>query len=111
MSDPNHQRKEGGESAIETVGESAELGVEILSEGVVDMALDGASAAVELAGDLMGIENYLKRSFETSVNAFQTIRDIHPADKTATFFLERAQDLLQRGTPENWRGVVEMAGK
>lgn len=59
----------------------------------------------------VGIENYLKRSFETSVNAFQTIRDIHPADKTATFFLERAQDLLQRGTPENWRGVVEMAGK
>ena len=59
----------------------------------------------------MGIENCLNRSFETSISAFQTITEIHPADKTAAFFLNKAQQYLAQGVPDNWKGVVEMSAK
>lgn len=54
MTDPNQQREEHGGAALEVVGDVAEVGVDIATEGIVDMAVDGASAAAEIAGDLLG---------------------------------------------------------
>jgi len=58
-----------------------------------------------------GIENYLNSSFDDSVKAFEHITEINPADLTAAFFLDNARKFLQKGTPENWNGIIEMASK
>lgn len=54
MSDPNQQREEHGRAALEVVGDVAEVGVDIATEGVIDMTLDGVSAAAEIAVDIVG---------------------------------------------------------
>lgn len=59
----------------------------------------------------VGLEQYLNRSFAASINAFQTIKDIHPTDKTASFLLDNAREHLEKGTPDNWKGVMEMVNK
>lgn len=58
-----------------------------------------------------GLDNYLNRSFETAVEAFSSVWDIHPEDETAGFFLNNARHYLQEGVPENWVGVLEMMNK
>lgn len=59
----------------------------------------------------MGIYNYLNSSFAASVQAFNSVVEVHPGDKTAEFFLSNAKDFMKNGTPENWTGVLEMRTK
>ena len=58
-----------------------------------------------------GLKNYLNRSFTDSVKAFESVTEINPDDHTASFFLDNAKKYLQKGIPENWNGVMEMANK
>lgn len=58
-----------------------------------------------------GMKQYLNSSFNDSVRAFEMVTEIHPEDHTASFFLSNAKKYLQKGTPENWNGVVEMIVK
>jgi adenylate cyclase len=58
-----------------------------------------------------GIEEYLNRSFQTAVTNFTSVKEIHPEDQTADFFLANAERYLHEGAPENWKGVVEMLTK
>jgi adenylate cyclase len=58
-----------------------------------------------------GIENYLNSFFSNSVQAFETVTEINPEDLTAGFFLDNAKIFLQKGVPENWNGIIEMASK
>ena len=58
-----------------------------------------------------GIENYLNSSFGNSVQAFESLTEINPGDLTAAFFLNNAKNFLQKGIPENWNGIIEMASK
>jgi adenylate cyclase len=58
-----------------------------------------------------GLKNYLNRSFTDSVRAFESVTEINPDDHTASFFLDNAKKYLQKGIPENWNGVMEMANK
>jgi class 3 adenylate cyclase len=58
-----------------------------------------------------GIENYLNSSFSNSVQAFESLTEINPGDLTAAFFLNNAKNFLQKGIPENWNGIIEMASK
>ena len=58
-----------------------------------------------------GIENYLNSCFSHSVKAFETVTEMNPADLTAAFFLDKAKSFLQKGAPENWNGIIEMASK
>ncbi|OZA59462.1 MAG: hypothetical protein B7X75_04080 [Sphingobacteriales bacterium 39-40-5] len=59
----------------------------------------------------MGIYNYLNSSFAASVQAFNSVVEVHPGDRTAEFFLSNAKDFMKNGTPENWTGVLEMRTK
>lgn len=54
MTDPNHQRRENGESLPDAVAEVLEVGADLPSEGLVDMTLEGLSAAADIAGDVVG---------------------------------------------------------
>ena len=58
-----------------------------------------------------GVENYLNSAFNNSVKAFESVREINPEDLTAAFFLDNARKFLQKGVPENWNGIMEMASK
>lgn len=58
-----------------------------------------------------GIDNYLNRSFGTAVQAFLSVAEVHPEDRTAEFFLTNAKHYLKKGVPENWVGVLEMMNK
>jgi adenylate cyclase len=58
-----------------------------------------------------GIQHYLNRSFQSSVKSFASVKDLHPEDQTADFFLTSAERYLHEGAPENWKGVVEMLTK
>lgn len=58
-----------------------------------------------------GIYNYLNCSFAASVQAFNSVVEVHPEDRTAEFFLLNAKHFMQNGTPENWKGVFEMGTK
>lgn len=57
------------------------------------------------------IDQYINRSFETAVNALESIAQIHPEDQTAAFFLDNAKKYLEIGVIESRIGVVEMASK
>jgi len=59
----------------------------------------------------MGIYNYLNSSFAASVQAFNSVVEVHPGDRTAEFFLSNSKHYLKNGTPENWTGVYEMGTK
>lgn len=54
---------------------------------------------------------YVSKSFEKARNAFQEVIDIHPSDRTAVFFYNKASQLISNVNAENWIGVVEMQEK
>jgi class 3 adenylate cyclase len=58
-----------------------------------------------------GMYNYLNSSFDIAVEAFLSVAQVHPEDRTAQLFLTNARQYLQKGVPENWRGVLEMLNK
>jgi adenylate cyclase len=58
-----------------------------------------------------GMFHYLNKSFENAVKAFESVTSINPEDLTTQFFLDNSIRYLQKGVPENWSGVVEMANK
>lgn len=58
-----------------------------------------------------GMYHYLNKSFENAVKAFESVTGINPEDHTTQFFLDNSIRYLQKGVPENWSGVVEMANK
>ena len=58
-----------------------------------------------------GMHHYLNRSFTSAIKSFQALKETHPEDLTANFFLNNATRYLQKGVPEDWTGVVEMTNK
>jgi len=58
-----------------------------------------------------GMDGYLNKSFNTAIDAFLTVAEVHPEDQTAEFFLINAKHYLKNGVPENWAGVLEMNSK
>lgn len=55
--------------------------------------------------------HYLNKSFGEAIKIFQSVIAINSEDHTAQFFLDNAIRYFQKGVPENWSGVVEMANK
>jgi hypothetical protein len=49
MSDPNQRQNESNDS----LGEAADNGGEIATEGIVEMAFDGVTATAEMAGEVV----------------------------------------------------------
>ena len=54
MIDPNQQQKNGNGSSFDVLEDVADIGGDIATEGIVDMALDGLSTAAEIAGEVVG---------------------------------------------------------
>jgi adenylate cyclase len=58
-----------------------------------------------------GMFHYTNRSFEKAGSAFSEVIELHPSDRTAAFFYEKVQKLINTNGSENWMGVVEMLEK
>ena len=54
MTDPNQQQKEDSGASLDVLEGVTDIGGDIATDGIVDMALDGLSAAAEIAGDVVG---------------------------------------------------------
>ncbi len=52
-----------------------------------------------------GTQQYRQREFLQAKQSFEQVIAIHPTDKTALIYLERIQQYLQEGVPEDWSGV------
>lgn len=58
-----------------------------------------------------GMYQYLNKSFANAIKSFQAVTEVNPEDRTTQFFLDNSIRNFQKGVPENWSGVVEMANK
>ncbi|MTJ13142.1 HAMP domain-containing protein [Anabaena sp. UHCC 0187] len=52
-----------------------------------------------------GQKHYNQGNFTAAKDYFQQVLVVNPLDKTAKLYLERVQQLLVKGTPENWSGI------
>jgi class 3 adenylate cyclase len=58
-----------------------------------------------------GMLQYVNQSYESAKKAFQEVIELHPYDRTAAFFLQRSEQLLNGVREENQVGVVRMMEK
>jgi class 3 adenylate cyclase len=58
-----------------------------------------------------GMHHYINRSFDKARDFFQEVIGVSPADRTALFFYNKAEQLVSTVSKENWIGVVEMNEK
>jgi adenylate cyclase len=58
-----------------------------------------------------GMSHYVNQSFESAKKAFQEVIELHPYDRTAAFFLQRSEQLLNGEKEESLVGVVKMMEK
>lgn len=58
-----------------------------------------------------GVSHYLAGSFDLANIAFQQILEENPNDRTSKFFFSHTRQIIEKGIPENWDGVIEMMEK
>jgi class 3 adenylate cyclase len=58
-----------------------------------------------------GMLQYVNQSYESARKAFQEVIELHPYDRTAAFFLQRSEQLLNGVREESLVGVVKMMEK
>ncbi|KOP28361.1 diguanylate cyclase [Hapalosiphon sp. MRB220] len=58
-----------------------------------------------------GIEYYRRRQFAEAQRYFEQVLAVNLSDKTAALYLERVNQLMERGAPENWNGVWAFSEK
>ena len=58
-----------------------------------------------------GMLQYVNQSYENARKAFQEVIELHPYDRTAAFFLQRSEQLLNGAREESLVGVVKMMEK
>lgn len=58
-----------------------------------------------------GLDHYRYQEFAFAKMYFERVLAINPEDKTALLYLERVDQLLDRGVPENWSGVWALTQK
>jgi class 3 adenylate cyclase len=58
-----------------------------------------------------GMIQYVNQSYESARKAFQEVIELHPYDRTAAFFLQRSELLLNGVREESLVGVVKMMEK
>ena len=54
------------------------------------------------------MQDYCKKSFSEAIIQFQSVIESDPDDHTARYFLQKANDYLVQGIPDNWTGIEEM---
>ncbi|MCC3407246.1 MAG: response regulator [Microcoleus sp. PH2017_10_PVI_O_A] len=58
-----------------------------------------------------GLEHYRCHEFKAAKICFYQVLAVNPDDKTAALYLERVNNLIERGVPENWSGVWTLTQK
>ena len=58
-----------------------------------------------------GVTHYLGKEFERANEAFKKVTEIDPDDRTARFFYDISQQILDSGSNESKVGIVEMNEK
>ncbi|MEP0857572.1 adenylate/guanylate cyclase domain-containing protein [Trichocoleus sp. DQ-U1] len=59
-----------------------------------------------------GVELYRQKDkLEAARDCFEKVIAVNPSDKTALLYLERIQQLMARGVPDNWNGVWSFTEK
>src|SRR5919202_2507251 len=58
-----------------------------------------------------GLEHYRRREFEEAKHFFEQVLAVNLSDKAAKLYLERVNQLMDEGVPENWDGVWAFAEK
>jgi len=58
-----------------------------------------------------GMINYINKSFEDAKKAFGEVTRINPEDATADFFHSKVEEIMLKGTSDNWVGIMEMNEK
>ena len=64
-----------------------------------------------LSGFQKGLNLYLKRNFEKSIQEFADVLDKNPLDIAAQYYLQKSQDHLIHGVPDDWKGVEIIISK
>lgn len=54
---------------------------------------------------------YYDRDFSAAQEAFRSVLEVNPADRTAKLLLNRIEGFLHTGVPEDWTGVEKMSSK
>ncbi len=94
---------------VQVKGKQAPIGIYECFSGSSDEEINIKEKTLPLFNEAMN--HYLNRSFAVAINTFQSAIEAHPEDHTAGFFLNNAVSYLQKGVPDDWTGVVEMANK
>jgi adenylate cyclase len=58
-----------------------------------------------------GMIKYINKSFEDAKKAFGEVTRINPEDATADFFHSKVEEIMLKGTSDNWVGIMEMNEK
>jgi len=58
-----------------------------------------------------GTFRYFERAFPEATMSFKKVLEIHPEDKTARMFLNKAAYYIATGVPDDWTGVDMMLTK
>ena len=94
---------------VQVKGKQAPIGIYECFSGSSDEEITVKEKTLPLFNEAM--KHYLNRSFAAAIDTFQSAIEAHPEDHTAEFFLKNAARYLQKGVPDDWTGVVEMANK
>jgi hypothetical protein len=58
-----------------------------------------------------GLEHYRRREFAEAKHFFEQVLAVNLSDKAAKLYLERVNQLMEEGVPEDWNGVWAFAEK
>ncbi len=94
---------------VQVKGKQAAIGIHECFSGTADDEIKITEQTLPLFKE--GMHHYLNKSFAAAIQSFQGVIELHPTDKTAVFFLDNANRYLQKGVPEGWAGILEMANK
>lgn len=116
LSDATLQQIQGSQSfnlrylgKVQVKGKQAPVGIHECFSGSPEEEIRIKENTLALFNE--GMQDYLNRSFTSAIKAFQSVTEMNPTDHTASFFSNNATRYLQKGVPEGWSGVVEMANK
>ncbi len=58
-----------------------------------------------------GLELYMNKNFKEAMDVFKQALTVFPGDGPSEAFLQRCEEFIKKGVPENWNGIVNMTSK
>ena len=94
---------------VQLKGKQEAIGIYECFSGDNEMERDFKMSTIAVFNE--GMLQYVNQSFESAKKAFQEVIELHPYDRTAAFFLQRSEQLLNGEKEESLLGVVKMMEK